>query len=310
MSTRLLLGPQRPERYLGQAVASAKLPTGPMAIIAAGWQEGEDDVSEVSELLERPLENLRLWERSEELFQRRPELQALYRARQDRLLELQRLYRVRLKHLATATRTVLQIEGDAELVEPERRHAVAQIRALDRHHLQRVESVHRDFAPQITAAGAEELARHARAVHDILSRHPIVIITGGNIGVLLNRMRLFDVHRMIARHALVAWSAGAMVLAERIVLYHDNTPEGRRDAEILGAGFGFMRGYVFLPNTDHRLRHRKQARVELLARRFSPEVCVALNNGTILEHDGQRVIRSVALQRLRDDGILEELSAA
>ena len=68
MTSRLLMGPQRPERYLGEAIARSSIPEGSMAIITAGWQEGEDDIEEVEELVGRPLENLALWARTEELF--------------------------------------------------------------------------------------------------------------------------------------------------------------------------------------------------------------------------------------------------
>ncbi|MEM6532757.1 MAG: Type 1 glutamine amidotransferase-like domain-containing protein [Myxococcota bacterium] len=310
MTVRLLLGPQRPRRYLGEALTQSAIGEGSLAIIAAGWQEGEVDVSEVEELVGRPLENLRLWQRAENVFEERPSLRELYRERQDRLVELQRLYRRRLKHVAIAARSMMRIKDENGLVADERQHAVDQVRALDRHHLDRVEAIHRDYEGKIVEAGGNLLQRHADEIRAELARHRTLVITGGNVAILQNRMRLFGVHRMIREHALLAWSAGAMILSHRIVLYHDNTPEGRRDAEVFGAGFGLLPGFVFFPDTDQRLQTKRTRRVELLARRFAPDLCVSLNNGTVLEHDGKRVARSVGLQRLRDDGVLEELEAA
>ena len=39
-----------------------------------------------------------------------------------------------------------------------------------------------------------------------------LIITGGNLPVLLNRLRLFGLPRLLAGRTVVGWSAGAMVL--------------------------------------------------------------------------------------------------
>ncbi|MEM6731728.1 MAG: hypothetical protein AAF658_09235 [Myxococcota bacterium] len=310
MSAHLLLGPQRPKRTLGEALATSSIPEGSMALITAGWQEAENDFDEVRELLGRPLENLQLWTRAEEVFREVPRLRQLYRERQDQLMELQRLYRTRLKALSTSARRILRAQGNPELVGPEQRHAIAQIRALDRHHLRRAETIQETFERTIREAGGEALNRHVEEIAATLKRHRSLVIGGGNVLILQNRMRLFAVHRMMRQHALVAWSAGAMVLADRVVLFHDNTPEGRRDAELVGAGFGTMPGFVFFPDTDRRLRTGDVSRVGLLSRRFAPDLCVALNCGTVFEHDGQRVIRSSELHRLRNDGVFEELHAA
>ncbi len=309
MTVRLLMGPQRPDRYLGSALESSSVPDGPMAVITAGWQEAEEDIDELRELVGRPLENLRLWSRTEDVFLDVPGLRELYRERQDRLIQLQRLYRLRLKHLAASTRQILRAKGDASLVVPEQRHAIAQIRALDRHQLQRAEAIHREFDPRIRELGGAALERQSKAVANTLERHASILIGGGNVIILQNRMRLFGLAQALRDHAIVAWSAGAMILADRVVLYHDNTPEGPRNAEVVGAGFGAMPGYVFFPNTMVRLRSGDASRVQLLARRFEPDVCVALNNRTVLEHDGQRVVRCVETRRLGPEGVLEELNA-
>src|SRR5690606_41913723 len=61
-----------------------------------------------------------------------------------------------------------------------------------------------------------------------------VVITGGNVAILINRLRLFGLGNMLKAKNVVAWSAGAMALCDRIVLFHDNPPQGRRNPEVFG----------------------------------------------------------------------------
>ncbi len=99
----------------------------------------------------------------------------------------------------------------------------------------------------------------------------------GTSPALLNRLRLFGVGRADRRASRsFAWSGGAMVCGERIVLFHDRPPQGRGNAEVLDAGLGLVPGMVLLPHARRRLRPRRPAsRLQLLARRFAPARCVA-----------------------------------
>lgn len=225
-----------------------------------------------------------------------------YRARQDRLIEQQRLYRLRLKPLAQATRAVWRCEGDPDMLAAEKRHAIAQLRALDRHHLHRTESVHREFDARYGAETNSRLVHHVNEIRNLLARCRAVIVTGGNVTVLLNRMRLFDVGRLIAPLPVIGWSAGAMVLAERIVLFHDRTPEGRREPEVLGAGLGLVGGCVILPDAERRLRRGDRPRMATFSRRFAPDTCYALDSGSMLRLDAGVVTAARSLRRLRHDG--------
>ncbi|HSM31878.1 MAG TPA: hypothetical protein VK854_14360, partial [Woeseiaceae bacterium] len=243
-ATRLLLGPQRPEINLGVAVEMANLQPGPIALISAGWQEAENDIDHVSEAVGRPLECLSLYHRTDEVLAASDGLAEDYRERQDRLMELQRLYRLRLRPLARAARQMFGVDGDADLLAAEQRHAVSQLRALDRHHLHRTESIHREFDERHNTSTTALLREHSEQIREILHRCSGGIITGGNVAVLLNRMRMFGVQRMLGETPVIAWSAGAMALAERVVLFHDRLPQGRRDAEMLGAGLDMVQGYV------------------------------------------------------------------
>ncbi len=307
---RLLLGPQSPRRNLGEAFANAALPEGPIAVISAGWQEAEGDIGEIADLIERKVEDLHLYRRNDELLSEVPDLAAAMRKRQARLTEQQRMYRERLKQLALAARQTLRFDGDADLVAAEQRHAVAQLRALDRHHLHRCESIWSQFRGVYNAESDARLARHAAEIAAIVERCAAVVITGGNVAVIINRMRLFGVGDLINDCNIVAWSAGAMVLGDRVVLYHERSPEGRRDPEVFGAGCGILPGYVFLPDARHRLRTGDRRRIELFCRRFSPDTSVTLDNGDELHFRGDEVARSQSARCLGHDGRLSGIRAA
>jgi hypothetical protein len=307
---RLLLGPQRPTLNLGEAIAAAGLPEGRLAVISAGWQEAEGDLDDVREVVGRPLTDLRLHQRAEEVFAAESQLATAYRTRQDTLQEQQRLYRLRLTQLAIAARQILGADGDRDLLAAEQRHAIAQLRALDRHHLHRTETVHGRFDESCNITTNTLLAKHATEIREVLDSSSAVLITGGNIVVLLNRMRLFGVEKLLRDKHVIAWSAGAMVLAERIVLYHDRAPQGRRDPEILGAGCGLLPGYVFLPDTERRLREDDRVHIGLMCRRFSPDLCVTLDSGAALKLADARIEDPGGAQRFNRNGRLRRLRAS
>jgi hypothetical protein len=304
MPIRLLLGPQRPVTNLGQVVADAGVPAGTVAVISAGWQEAEGDIDDVREQVPGSLIDLKLYHRAEEAFSTDEHLRNAHRERQDQLKELQRLYRLRLRQLMIAARQVHRSGGNAELVAGEERHAISQLRALDRHHLGRIESIHRAFDDRIGIGGSQALAEHVTAIRKILDDCSTVLITGGNVIVLLNRLRLFGVDRLLSEKHLIAWSAGAMVLSDLIVLYHDKTPQGRRDAEVFSTGAGVLPGYVFLPDAQRRLKDNDAVRISLLCRRFSPASSVTLDSGSMLQFEDTGFRKAVDVRRLTNKGRL------
>ncbi len=307
---RLLLGPQRPTINLPDAIAEAGIPAASMAVISAGWQEAENDIDDVRALVKVPLTDLCLYRRAETVFAEHRELADAYRARQERLKEQQRLYRLRLRQLAIATRATLSAEGEASMLAAEQRHAIAQLRALDRHHLRRTNLAHADFESRYSADRHPELGQHRAEIAATLDANDAVLITGGNIIVLLNRMRLFGLGKLIADKPIIAWSAGAMVLMNRVVLFHDRMPQGKRDAEVLGSGLGLVGGHVILPDPARRLRTRDKLRISFMSRRFAPETCLALDSGSAVEFRQAEVARADAVRTLTRNGRITRLRAA
>jgi hypothetical protein len=113
-----------------------------------------------------------------------------------------------------------------------------------------------------------------------------VAFAGGHVAALLNRLRLFDVASVVGERPIVAWSAGAMALSERIVLFHDSPPWGAGNAEVLDHGLGLCPGVLPLPHARRRLRLQDPRRVDLLVRRFAPLRCVGLDEGSKLRGRG------------------------
>ncbi len=236
-------------------------------------------------------------------------MREIYRERQDRLQELQRLYRLRLSPSMLAARRLLRTAGDAAILAHEQRHAISQHRVLDRHHLRRICAIHSKFDTRIADERLPILAEHSAEITDVLSRCQTVIISGGNVAVLLNRLRLFDLGPSLRQKNVIAWSAGAMVLSDKVVLFHDNTPQGDRDAEVFDSGLGILNDCVFLPDAKHRLTLSDKIRVALFSRRFAPAACLTLDSGSMLRYRNLRIVAAEGVRRLSRSGTLRKVRA-
>lgn len=307
---RLLLGPQRPVANLGSALARSGLGDGPIGVISAAWQEAEGDIDELQGLVKNPLSELGLYQKAEALFAADARLHEAYRSRQERLIAQQRLYRLRLRQLMIAARATLRAEGEPSVLAAERRHAISQLRALDQHHLRQVEKIHARFDGAYNVECNTALAEHTAAFAEALSRFDSLLLTGGNVVVLMNRLRLFGVDQQLHGKNILAWSAGAMALCDRIVLFHERLPQGRRDAEIMCRGMGLLPGIVLLPDAKGRLRSRDSLRVSLFDRRFSPASCITLDNGSHLLFEGTKLHESEAARRMTRNGKFKRVRAA
>lgn len=312
MARIFLLGPQRPQPNVADALEALGV-DGPLAAVTAGWRDGEGELSELGEHTGRPLADLSLYRRAEAVFAADEPLRKAHRARQNDLKALQRLYRIRLRGALRAARRLLGAEGEERLLEPEQRSAITGLRALDRHHLGRIRAIHAAYQAAQTPLERPAVRAERERIAEILARCRAVLIAGGNVAVLLNRMRLFGLPALIADRAgelpVIAWSAGAMVLGERIVLFHDRGPQGRRDPEVLDAGLGLCERIVPLPDAAHRLDRGDRLRLALFARRHAPAVCAAMDNGALVEWGDGRPVTASHAGRITRDGRLRKLRA-
>lgn len=309
MPTVVLLGPQRFTPTLGEAVAAAGV-GGRLASVTAGWQEREAEDLELHEHLGERTANLMLFSRGEDVFERDAELAAAHRERQDRLRELQALYRIRVGHAQAALRELHERGGEASLLDPIKEEARRMVRDIDAAHLASTRAVHAEFDRAFAPAARPALARHAAAVGRILERSEALLIAGGHLAILLDRLRLFGVAGRVAGRTVFAWSAGAMAIAERVVLFHHFPPQGYGNTEVLENGLALARGVVPLPHARRRLALDDRRRVALLARRFAPAACVAMGDGGWMIDDGAGWEPGPGMSRLAPDGSVGPLEAA
>jgi hypothetical protein len=285
---------------------------GPIALVTAGWQERESEDGALGEALGVPAVNLRLHGRSEELFAERGaaasrsdrELTAAYKARQERLRHMQVFYRMRLESLDDAAHAIAVRHVDQALIEEEWQVSIDVLRQLDADHLERCRRVHAAFEGAWHPGGRPEVLRHRQELAAILQPAAALVIAGGHVGSLLNRLRLFDVLALARGKPIVAWSAGAMVLTERIVCFHDYPPYGKDIAQVLDAGFALAPGIVVLPDPHRRVRMDDRAGIGRFARRMAPATCLALDAGAALHFEDGRLVRGSAY-RLTASGEVE-----
>ncbi len=306
MSRVVFLGPQRFRPTLVRVLDRLEV-EGTVAAITAGWQEREQEVDELKDHIHRDLVNLRLYERTEQVLASDPEFGDALHDKQRRLRDLQALYRQRLGHTLKAARDVMCLDGRDAFVREHRQAAVRAVRTLDRQHLTRVRRIHSEFDEQWAPATRPSVASHRRELEDLVAGASAVAIAGGHVAILVNCLRLFGFAELLGRQTVVAWSAGAMALSERVVLFHDRPPQGAGDAEVLDVGLGVVDRIVALPHARRRLDLDDPVRVALLARRFSPDLLATLDAGTELIRDGACWRPGAAARALTRRGAVVEL---
>ena len=197
---------------------------------------------------------------------------------------------------------------DAELLADERAASIEQIRMLDKQHLERCRALHDKFDAEVPAEDRKSVAVHRRELAALIAPTSAILIAGGHVGVLLNRLRLFDLVALAGSRPIIAWSAGAMCLCDLVVLFHDDPPNGQGRAEILDVGLGLVPNMIALPDPKHRLRlhdpsasrtwrgasHRSPARRWARARRSWRATA--------------RVISASGAQQLQADGTTAEVT--
>ncbi len=307
----ILLGPQR--RPTVDAVARSLSLAGPIATITAGWQEREPDDAELSTLLGGRTANLSLYRRWLDVQDRDPQYAAAERALAGTLAELQDLYLLRLDYALRAVYTV-QRRSPGELRTEALGEAIATVRELDAAHLRRVDRVRGEFFQRLQPHDRPVIAGHRAEVQGILGEACALVIAGGHVGVLAEVLHLFNVAAALRSWAgpspVIAWSAGAMALADRIVLFGDRSPQGPGHPEVYGSGLSVLRDVVLLPHARARMLLDDTPRMAVFARRFAPARCVLLDSGTRIELDGGDGGWPPGVRVIAEDGRVTSLEAA
>ena len=292
----VLLGPQR--RPTLDAVGL----TGPVATVTAGWEEREPEDAELDALLAGRSVNLRLYARWVDVLERDPEYAVAEREHRAALAELQELHLVQLDGVLGALREVGRHGGSRPQVR-DAAHADAEsvVRLVDERHLARVAEERAAFEERWRPG--ERVADHRAAIGRVLGEAAALAVAGGHVGVLGHVLRLFAV---TAPPAVVAWSAGAMALTDRVLLFHDRMPHESAHAEFFDVGLGWVPGVVLLPHARRRLHVEDAGRMAELAVRAAPARCVVLDDGVRLDlgQDGALPGNAVVVER---DGQLRRL---
>jgi hypothetical protein len=273
-----LLGPQR-----RPTLDEVLQPSGPDALIAtvtAGWQERERDDAELHELLRCRSVNLGLYERWLDVLDRDREYAVAEREHRAVLDELQQFYLVQLDHALRAAYELAQHhDGHPRTRESALVDALGVVTVVDQHHVVRMQEVRQAFYDAWRPQERPVVAEHRAAVQHTLETSEALVVAGGHVGVMVRVLHLFHVAPYLPQR-VVAWSAGAMALTERVVLFHDNAPQGPAQTEVFDEGLGLVRGLVLLPHARRRLHLDDLTRMSVLSRRFAPAHCVVLDDGT------------------------------
>lgn len=276
-----VLGPQR-RPTLDRVVRSLELP-GPFATVTAGWREREPDDAELDALLGGQSVNLGLYGRWLDVVERDREYAVAELEHRAVLEELQALYVLQLDSALAAVRALSARTGDrprattAALADAE-----GVVRLVDEHHLARIRAAHGDFHAAWQLEEREVVREHRDALRRILPQTAALVVAGGHVGVLVQLLHLFHVAPLVPA-SVVAWSAGAMALTERVVLFHDLAAQGAASDEVYEQGLGIVPSAVLLPHARRRLRTEDPLRMAVLARRFTPSRCVVLDDGVRLD---------------------------
>jgi hypothetical protein len=302
-----LLGPQR--RPTLDRVLSSLDVGGPVAVVNAGWQEREADDAEIIGLAGGNAVNLRLFTRWVEVLSADPEYAAAEREHRMLLDELQQLYRLRLDHALQAVYAVAgRGGGNAGIQASAVEDALAAVRLLDATHLARVQELHDAFYDTWQLEARGPIAGHREEVRTLLAAAECLVVAGGHVGELVRVLHLFHLAPHLPRR-VVAWSAGAMALTPRVVLFHDRAAQGASLTEVFDAGIGVVPGLVLLPHARRRLRTDDHLRMSVLARRFAPATCLVLDDGVRVDLGPDGALPADA-RVLGDDGLITEGTAA
>ena len=285
MGTTVLLGPQRFMTTAGSTLRALAV-EGPVATITAGWEEREDDDAELDAVLDGRSRNLRLHHRMFDVLEKDPAFAAAALAFRDRHDELLGFYRLRLQGAmegvyAVQRRTSVHGTGDAALAD-----AVEAVRHIDGWYSHQLKELYRDFDERAPLGQSEVLGWHRGELAGVLGECAALVITGGHVGTLLRTLRMFALP-IPDSLPVIAWSAGAMALTSRVVLFHDFAPHGSHEAEVYDRGLGRVPGVVALPHARRRLRLDDRARSAVLARRFAEHRLLLLDDGTSAVFDGE-----------------------
>lgn len=168
----------------------------------------------------------------------------------------------------------------------ELRHALDTLEANDDHLVDLLDEIEqRVFDAAGVAYDPAWRAAQERLERRILEANTIILF-GGHLDLLLDALRFFRLRDVLGEALrrgaqIVAMSAGAMVLCERVIIYDDFSSK-RRDFQLYDRGLALVRDIQLFPHCMERIQTDDADNLAYLARRFRHHACVGLNQRSFL----------------------------
>ena len=285
-ATTVLLGPQR-FRMTAGAVAAAVAPEGQVATVTAGWRDREKADEELDAVLGGRSANLHLFTRLGHVIRHDRGFAAAASAYNRAVDEASGLYLLRLQYALEAVYATMRRPLREDLVDSSLRAGLRSVRDIDAWYLWVLAELEGELRADGGVDTSDVVAQHRGEVHELLTRSALLAIAGGHVSMLMRCLRLFAVEPA-PEQPVVGWSAGAMVLTDLVVLYHDKGLEGVRPAEVWDRGLGRAPGVVAMPHARRRVHLDDVDRNRVIAHRFAPARIVLLDDGgrVVLGPDG------------------------
>ena len=174
-------------------------------------------------------------------------------AHRDAVDELAGIYSLRLQRALDSVYAVQRRSVRTDLAASALADGVRVVQSIDQWYLDAVDQLRGELWAAAPAEDSEPIQRHRAEVAEAVGQASAIAIAGGHVGLLLRCLKLFAVN-LPAELPVVAWSAGAMSLTERVVLYNDRGPSGVIGSEVWDRGLGRAPRIVAMPHARRRLQ--------------------------------------------------------
>jgi hypothetical protein len=249
--------------------------------VTAGWQDRESADDELNEVMDGRSLNLHLYRRLTEVIETDDFFASQALAHRDAMDELAGIYSVRLQRALESVYVVARRPARHDIADSAFTDAVRGVRDIDDWYLRSVDHLYGELEAAAPPDASEPIARNRAEVADLLGEAAVLAVAGGHVGILLRCLRLFEA--VPQDLPVVAWSAGAMAMTERVVLYNDNGPQGVQGAEVWDRGAGRVHDVLAMPHARRRLKLDDPVHAKAFVRRFAPAACLLLDEGTQVE---------------------------
>jgi len=276
----VVLGPERPDPILPEVLERHGI-RGAVALISAGWRQDEARDEPLRSALPMAIHNLNIYQAFTEIERLAPDLISAYTRKQAALQAKRTLYHDAIRAALSGCQKLWADRKDPEC--PWFQQSIRHLQEVDNLWLEEADRLHRQFEEEARPLRHRMVRAEMARMLDILRGCEAVLIAGGHVGVLRNRLFFFGMNQLLVGRRIFAWSGGAMVLCSRILLYHDFTPYGVGSPEILDRGLGLCPDTFFLAHARTRLNIEDRDSLTVLRARLAPARVIGLENGAVFE---------------------------